>query len=248
MNRPVDEDIDDVLSRLDELYLLRRTRLGVDMDQLASEREDLAYLLTKQLDRLEHQSGVFLIKPYIAYKAHVLSQHQKKSLMPHGAQKEPMIGEEKLESMEQDSDQTWCVNASRTMPIHESWGPDVPKLLEMDVNRITVARNAVSQPIENRPSNNINNSKTIKSFVVVRSSKSSGSFRAKSNAPSTAEFLSFNSDRSEDASLVMNSDNLPPLRSGYTSGFVSSSNSRHKLAPIPDPPSNIKVEKATVVT
>ena len=28
------------------------------MDELAVEREDLAYLLTKQLDRLEHQSGV----------------------------------------------------------------------------------------------------------------------------------------------------------------------------------------------
>ena len=28
------------------------------MDELAAEREDLAYLLTKQLDRLEHQSGL----------------------------------------------------------------------------------------------------------------------------------------------------------------------------------------------
>ena len=56
-----------------------------------------------------------------------------------------------------------------------------------------MARNAVSQPIENRP--NMTASKTIKSFVVMRSAKSNGSFRPKSNAPSTAEFLSFNSEK-----------------------------------------------------
>ncbi|KAL5271637.1 hypothetical protein ACHWQZ_G002046 [Mnemiopsis leidyi] len=244
MNRPVNEDIDDVLSRLDELYLLRKTRYGAEMDELAAEREDLAYLLTKQLDRLEHQSGIFLIKPYIAYKAHTLNKNQQRKTPVFVQQNRPsdpsMVDLE--QSQEPESGPTWSVGASRTTPAHD-WSPDIPKLLEMDCNRITVARNTVSQPADTKSS-----SKTIKSFVVVRPSKSTGSFRPKSNATSTAEFLSINSDyKSEDISLTT-SDNLPPLRSGYTSGFVSTSNSRQRLAPIVSPPGNINIEKATSVT
>ncbi|XP_063688684.1 uncharacterized protein LOC134821821 isoform X5 [Bolinopsis microptera] len=246
MNRPVNEDIDDVLTRLDELFLLRKNRYGVEMDDLAVEREDLAYLLTKQLDRLEHQSGIFLIKPYIAYKAHTLNKNQTRKTPTFVQQTRPTEGSMDLENMEQpqdpDAGSTWSVGASRTAPLQD-WTPDIPKLLEMDCNRITVARNTVSQPADSR-----NSSKTIKSFVVVRPSKSNGSFRPKSNATSTAEFLSINSDyKSEEISLTT-SDNLPPLRSGYTSGFVSTSNSRQRLAPIVSPPSSIKVEKVASVT
>ncbi|XP_063688683.1 uncharacterized protein LOC134821821 isoform X4 [Bolinopsis microptera] len=245
MNRPVNEDIDDVLTRLDELFLLRKNRYGVEMDDLAVEREDLAYLLTKQLDRLEHQSGIFLIKPYIAYKAHTLNKNQTRKTPTFVQQTRPTEGSMDLENMEQpqdpDAGSTWSVGASRTAPLQD-WTPDIPKLLEMDCNRITVARNTVSQPADSR-----NSSKTIKSFVVVRPSKSNGSFRPKSNATSTAEFLSINSDyKSEEISLTT-SDNLPPLRSGYTSGFVSTSNSRQRLAPIVSPPSSIKVSKVEKV-
>lgn len=79
LNRPVCDDIDDVIGRLDQLYSLRKTRYGSAMDKLADEREDLAYLLTKQLDRLEHQSGIFLIKPYIAYKSNTLNVVKKEN-------------------------------------------------------------------------------------------------------------------------------------------------------------------------
>ena len=51
MNRPVNEDIDDVLSRLDELYLLRKTRYVVQQGY-------------HSFKRVEHQSvGISLIPP-----------------------------------------------------------------------------------------------------------------------------------------------------------------------------------------
>ena len=70
------------------------------------------------------------------------------------------------------------------LKVFSVWSTITPSLI-----RITVARNTVSQPADTKSS-----SKTIKSFVVVRPSKSTGSFRPKSNATSTAEFLSINSD------------------------------------------------------
>ena len=40
------------------LTFQRKERYGSEMERLASERDSLAYLLTKQLDRLECQSGI----------------------------------------------------------------------------------------------------------------------------------------------------------------------------------------------
>ena len=111
------------------------------MDDLAVEREDLAYLLTKQLDRLEHQSGIFLIKPYIAYKAHTLNKNQTRKTPTFVQQTRPTDGSMDLENMEQpqdpDAGSTWSVGASRTAPVQD-WTPDIPKLLEMDCNRLTL--------------------------------------------------------------------------------------------------------------
>jgi len=229
MNRPVCDDVDDVIDRLDQLYSVRKTRYGSAMDKLADEREDLAYLLTKQLDRLEHQSGIFLIKPYIAYKSNTLNVVKKEApYVPPQQMKsnESMLSEEVQERG--GAGGSWSVNTSRATSAHD-WKPDIPRLLEMDINRVTVARNTVTQPGALR---------TMKSFVVVRAAPKSGT-RPRSNATS-AEFLSiesFASTKSEDSSL-------PPLRTVCSSGFVSASTSRQRLAPIQSPPPSISVEKA----
>ena len=77
------------------------------------------------------------------------------------------------------------VGTSRTNPLYDSWSPDVPRLLEMDVNRLTLTRNTVSQPSET-------SHRTLKSFVVVRQSTST---RGRNTAATSAEFLSIASDK-----------------------------------------------------
>lgn len=57
-----------VLDRMEELQNQRARRWGDKMDDLASERERLAYLLTDTFDMLEQDTGIFLIKPVLSYK------------------------------------------------------------------------------------------------------------------------------------------------------------------------------------
>ena len=57
------------LEKMEVLQNQRARRWGDRMDQLASERGRLAQLMTSTFEKIEEDTGIFLIKPVYSYKS-----------------------------------------------------------------------------------------------------------------------------------------------------------------------------------
>jgi len=85
----LDEGVFSTLERMESLQNKRAQRWGDKMDSLANDRERLAEQLTACFENLEHETGIFLIKPVYSMKGrpevnsgYVIAQRHKPSPVP----------------------------------------------------------------------------------------------------------------------------------------------------------------------
>ncbi|XP_071787858.1 uncharacterized protein [Asterias amurensis] len=64
----LDEEVYTLLERMEALQSLRAQRWGEQMDALSSERLHLAHMLMEALQRVEEESGIFMIKPILSWR------------------------------------------------------------------------------------------------------------------------------------------------------------------------------------
>ena len=65
----LNEHVFGALEKMEVLQNQRARRWGDRMDQLASERGRLVQLMTSTFEKIEEDTGIFLIKPVYSYKS-----------------------------------------------------------------------------------------------------------------------------------------------------------------------------------
>ncbi|KAK6184648.1 hypothetical protein SNE40_007080 [Patella caerulea] len=73
-SRTLDDDVFDVLDKMEDLQNQRAKRWADKMDEMGTERLRMANLLMETLDSIENESGIFLIKPMYSYRGRELLQ------------------------------------------------------------------------------------------------------------------------------------------------------------------------------
>ena len=76
-SRSLDDKVYNLLDKMEGLQQTRTTRWEQRMRNLAGEREEIARLLVKTLEMIEHETGIFLIKPIMS----VPSRYDKRTNM-----------------------------------------------------------------------------------------------------------------------------------------------------------------------
>ncbi len=65
-SKSLDDNVFDLLDKMENFQEKRNLRWENRMEKLASEREEIAKLLVKTLEMIEHETGIFLIKPIMS--------------------------------------------------------------------------------------------------------------------------------------------------------------------------------------
>lgn len=65
-SRGLDDSVYHLLDKMENLQQTRSLRWEERMRKLAGEREEIAKLLVKTLEMIEHETGIFLIKPIMS--------------------------------------------------------------------------------------------------------------------------------------------------------------------------------------
>lgn len=68
----LDEKVLSTLRNMEHLQNERAKRWGDTMDDLADTRQRLAQLMTETFERLENDTGIFLIKPVLSYQSRLV--------------------------------------------------------------------------------------------------------------------------------------------------------------------------------
>ena len=66
MSRSLDGEVYSLLDKMEVLQEKRTMRWEERMGELAGQREHIAKLLVKTLEMIEHETGIFLIKPIMS--------------------------------------------------------------------------------------------------------------------------------------------------------------------------------------
>ena len=69
----LDNKVYKLLDKMEDLQQARTTRWEQRMRHLAGEREEIAKLLVKTLEMIEHETGIFLIKPIMSVPSRLVS-------------------------------------------------------------------------------------------------------------------------------------------------------------------------------
>ncbi|XP_065063858.1 myosin-10-like [Rhopilema esculentum] len=191
-SRRLDDQVYELLDRMEDFQQTRTMRWEQRMEMLAGEREEIAKLLVKTLEMIEHETGIFLIKPIMSIPSrrrigsgYIVSRRVKSPkddgftreqssgfLAPHSTPSpsarrsphrrtiEPGASIQSLRRLNSDelqmnvksmlaengtTDSVWKVQSSLSgpLPIARSL-PNIPKIMELDVNRSMFANNLVS--------------------------------------------------------------------------------------------------------
>ncbi|XP_038058022.1 myosin-10-like isoform X8 [Patiria miniata] len=87
----LDEEVYALLERMEALQSLRAQRWGEQMDNLSSERLHLAHMLMEALQRVEEESGIFMIKPILSWKGRNQIPHYQQSRISDNYRPKPYL-------------------------------------------------------------------------------------------------------------------------------------------------------------
>jgi len=190
-SRSLDDKVYNLLDKMEGLQQTRTTRWEQRMRNLAGEREEIARLLVKTLEMIEHETGIFLIKPIMSVpsrkrigsgylvsrrvksaKDDITRQQSSTLLGPNASPSQPdktrptnkssasILSLRKLDDdalvmdvkpMRSDGSAgggVWKVQSSISTPSLATKSlPEVPKIVELDVNRSMFTNNNISAKV-----------------------------------------------------------------------------------------------------
>ncbi|KAF6018308.1 hypothetical protein EB796_023394 [Bugula neritina] len=240
-NREDLEETDVVmLEKMENLQNKRTQRWMNKMDALAEKRAELANELMLSLEDLEQESGIFMIKPMFSYRGAIFSnakpfRSQKVKEGPATRMGVPVPSQPEEASSARSNppaatDARWATlprraagtwNLASSMPSADDADistVNIPRILELDVNRMMYGQNQVSVKSTPLLSNdrlvNAANSST-RSYVTVNRPAASYTRPASSGVPVTSKSTGNLPDgalkRSESAEMSGRLHSMPPL-------------------------------------